>query len=112
MCACVGACGSVCWNPTFQLFVFFALLAAAAYSYGHYHYACGPLLCMCGNDVCVYALCVYSHVRTANRYKSNRTACLCGPLLLIACVDIAYVCVCAMIRKHVACATTTTSVRV
>ena len=35
LCACVGASGSVCWNLTFQLFLFFALLAAAAYSYGH-----------------------------------------------------------------------------
>ena len=31
-----------------------------SYSYGHYYCVCGPLLCMCGHDVCVYALCVCS----------------------------------------------------
>ena len=90
MCACVGAFGSVCWNPTFQLSVFVALLAAAACSYGHYYYAC-VYACVV-MDVWVYALCVcapctYSHGRTAIALQ------LCVDHFH-ACVDIAYVCVC------------------
>ena len=78
---CVGACGSVCWNPTFQLLFFLVLLAAAAvYSYGHYlacvdhRYACLVMMyaCMC-------CLCVL-RVRT-DTVQTNCTATLCGPII-------------------------------
>ena len=64
---------------------------------------------MFGNDVCVYALCVL-RVRTARVQQQSDSMLVCVDHLY-ARVDIAYtVCVymcgvCAMIRKHVACAT-------
>ena len=58
---CVGACGSPCWNRTFQPFVFFALLAAAAYSYGH-NYGCVD-----------YCSCFACLVMMYTRYVLSRT---------------------------------------
>ena len=66
----VGRCVRVfVWNPTFRLFVFFAMLAAA-YSYGHCYYACVdhcyPCLVMVNACMrCVCAPCTDSHGTTA-----------------------------------------------
>ena len=54
----------VCWNPTFQLFVFCSARSSCLTLRTLLPFVCGPLLCMCGHDVCVYALCVL-RVRTA-----------------------------------------------
>ena len=95
MCAYVGACGSVCSKPTFQFFVFFALLAAVAYSYGHYFYVCvghrhACVVTMYACMRCVCAPCTaYSHGTTAIAQQ------ICVDHFY-ACVDIAYVCVCVM----------------
>ena len=79
---CVDACGFVCWNPTFKLFVFFALLAAAAaYSHGHHCYACVDPCYAC--LVMMYS-CTYSHGTTAIAQQ------VCVDHLY-ACVDIAYI---------------------
>ena len=70
----------------------------------------GALLCMFGHDVCVYALFVYVlRVRTATGARTIAQQVCVDPFY--ACADIAYMrmYVCAMIRKHVACATTNTT---
>ena len=63
---CVGACESVCWNPTFQLFFCFSSACCCCLQLRTLvPCVCGPLLCMFGHhDVCVYALFVL-RVRTA-----------------------------------------------
>ena len=58
---------------------------------------------MFGHDVRVHALCVCSVY--VQRYNSNRTASLCGTLVLALHIFTRMCDVCAMIREHV-CATT------
>ena len=73
----------LCWNLTFQLFVFFALLlAAAGYSCGHYYYACVDHRYACLVMMYARMRCVCS-VYVQPRYNSNRTASLCGPLVCV-----------------------------
>ena len=69
VCRCVRVCVLVCWNLTFQLFVFFALLAAAV---------AAAVSCRMYHTV-PQALKLSTLWQPRN--NSSRTASVCGPLL-------------------------------